>query len=108
MSLALLYALASIALFCIGLYGLIVYAHLLRKILALNIISTGISLFLVALAHRHPQGKPDPVPHAMVLTGVVVAVSATALALMLFRCLYTATGQTRLAEDDQAYGQDSV
>ena len=30
-----------------------------------------------------PQGAPDRVPHAMVITGIVVAVAATALVLML-------------------------
>jgi multicomponent Na+:H+ antiporter subunit C len=43
----------------------------------------GIFLFLVAAAFRYHLGGPDPVLHAMVLTGIVVAVSATALALTL-------------------------
>jgi multicomponent Na+:H+ antiporter subunit C len=99
MSLTTLYGLTGVILFCVGLYGLILHAHLMRKILALNIMSSGVSLLLVALAHRQPHGEPDPVPHAMVLTGVVVAVSATALALILVRRLYTATGQSDLSED---------
>jgi multicomponent Na+:H+ antiporter subunit C len=99
MTLAMLYGLSGVALFCIGLYGLVLHAHLVRKILALNIMSSGVSLLMVALAHRHPHGVPDPVPHAMVLTGVVVAVSATALALHLVRQLYAATGQIDLSED---------
>jgi multicomponent Na+:H+ antiporter subunit C len=44
---------------------------------------TGIFLFLVAAAARNGLENPDPVPHAMVLTGIVVAVSATALGLAL-------------------------
>ena len=100
MSPAMLYGLVGVILFCIGLYGLIWYAHLMRKILALNIMSSGVFLLMVALANRQPHGEPDPVPHAMVLTGVVVAVSATALALTLVRRLYTATGQLHLSEDD--------
>ena len=43
--------------------------------------------------------QPDPVPHAMVLTGIVVAVSATAFALVLARRIYSVTGSTRLPED---------
>lgn len=102
MSPSTLYALTGVALFCMGLYGFIMHANLVRKILAFNIMGSGISLFLVAMAYRHPQGVPDPVPHAMVLTGVVVAASATALALTLVRRIYAATGQTHLSEDEPA------
>jgi len=38
----------------------------------------------------------DPLPHAMVLTGIVVAVSATALAFALLRRYYRETGSTQL------------
>ena len=50
---------------------------------------------LIASAYRAPHGLPDPVPHAMVLTGIVVAVSMTALALVLAGRLLTAGGQSR-------------
>ncbi len=78
-----LYSFVGVFLFAMAFYALVIYDHLLRKILALNIMGSGIFLILVALAHRSPNGPPDPVPHAMVLTGIVVAVSATALALTL-------------------------
>lgn len=78
-----LYYFVGIFLFAMALYSFIVYDHLLRKILALNIMGSGIFLILVAVAYRPPNNPPDPVPHAMVLTGIVVAVSATALALTL-------------------------
>jgi multicomponent Na+:H+ antiporter subunit C len=66
-----------------GLLGLVSGRHPVRKILALNVMGTGIFLFLVAGAARKGLEAPDPVPHAMVLTGIVVAVSATALGLAL-------------------------
>ncbi len=78
-----LYCIVGIFLFAMALYAFIIYDHFLRKILALNIMGSGIFLILVALAHRPPNNPSDPVPHAMVLTGIVVAVSATALALTL-------------------------
>ncbi len=96
-----LYALSSVALFCLCLYGVIAHAHLIRKVLALNIMGSGIFLLLVSLARRGPMA-PDPVPHAMVLTGIVVAVSATAFALALVRRLYAATGQACLPEEESA------
>lgn len=94
MTSALLYALTGIAVFSIGLYGLILHAHWIRKILALNVMGGGVFLLLIGFANRMPNTPPDPVPHAMVLTGIVVAVSATGLALALVRRLYAMTGQT--------------
>ncbi|MDT8452650.1 MAG: NADH-quinone oxidoreductase subunit K [Gammaproteobacteria bacterium] len=95
---AYLYALTGIALFTLGLYALIIYSHLLRKILALNIMTGGVFLQLVALSTR---ARPllDAVPHAMVITGIVVAVSATALALALMLRLRDASGSAELIEE---------
>jgi multicomponent Na+:H+ antiporter subunit C len=98
----LLYSLVSVALFCIGLHGLIVQAHLLRKLLALNIMGSAVFLFLVAVAYRNRLEAPDPVPHAMVLTGIVVAVSATAFALALARRIHAMTGQVTLEDGEES------
>ena len=92
------YALVGIGLFVLGLYALIVYQHLLRKFLAINIMGSGVFLILVSLAARVP-GVPDPVPHAMVITGIVVAVSATALGLVLMLRLQDVTGKAELPHD---------
>jgi len=69
----------------IGLYGLWKGPELLRRILALNLLGAGIFLLMVTLAYRPVlQGEAaDSVLHALVLTGLVVAVSATAFALAL-------------------------
>lgn len=99
MSTALFFALLGVGLFVLGLYALIVHAHLLRKILAFNVMSSGVFLMLAGLARRAPVGAPDPVPHAMVITGIVVAVAATALALVLMLSLREATGCVELPED---------
>ena len=48
---------------------------------------------------RRGAAAPDPVPQAMVLTGIVVAVAATALALALTRKLHALTGRLELPED---------
>jgi multicomponent Na+:H+ antiporter subunit C len=94
-----LYALASAALFAIGVYGLLSRPQLLRRLIALNLIGSSVFLLLVAFARRHPDGI-DPVPHAMVLTGIVIAVSTTAFGLALARRLYRLTDRTTLEEDD--------
>ena len=53
---------------------------------------------LVALAKRSGDALPDPVPHAMVITGIVVAVSATALALTLMLKLTAESGRAELPD----------
>jgi multicomponent Na+:H+ antiporter subunit C len=100
MSVVFLYALVGVGLFSLGLYALIVHIHLLRKILALNVMGNGVFMILVALARRGDAAQPDAVPHAMVITGIVVAVSATALALTLMLKLASETGRAEL-DDDQ-------
>ncbi len=97
---ALLYFLAGAGLFGIGLYALIAYAHLLRKILAVNVMGSGVFLLFITFAYRAPGGLPDPVPHAMVLTGIVVSISATALALALACRVRAVTNRTQLLDDD--------
>ena len=97
MSAGLAYALAGMLLFCLGLQALLAQAHVLRKILAVNIMASGCFLALVGLAQR--GGVPDPVPHALVLTGIVVAVSSTAFALALLRRLAAESGRTTLDRD---------
>jgi multicomponent Na+:H+ antiporter subunit C len=95
---ALLYALTGGILFALGLAGMILQKHLLRRILAFNILGSGSFLVLIGLGQR--GGASDPVPQAMVLTGIVVAVCATALALALARRLLVLTGAMRLPGDE--------
>ncbi|MBA6326447.1 cation:proton antiporter subunit C [Colwellia sp. MB02u-6] len=82
MTSALFYSMAGLALFAIGFFGVVVASHVMRKILALNVMGVGIFMFLIALAKRNPL-VVDPLPHALVLTGIVIAVAGTALALNL-------------------------
>ena len=97
-----LYSLCGVGLFAMGLFAFLAVTHMLRKVLALNIVGAGVFMVLIAVAHPQRSSaltQPDPIPHALVLTGIVVAVSATALALALI-CQYCArTGLTELPED---------
>lgn len=94
---ALLYALAGVWITVIGLRGVLAEENYFRKIVGANIMGSGVFLLLVALARRAPDGPPDPVPHGMILTGLVVAVSATALMLALLGFL-----KDREHEEDDA------
>lgn len=75
------YILTGIALFLIGLHGLLTLRSMLRRVIAVNLTGSGVFLVLTALSSRIPG--TDPVLHALVVTGLVVSISATALALRL-------------------------
>jgi multicomponent Na+:H+ antiporter subunit C len=96
MSAGFLYTLTGAGLFSLGLHALIANRHLLRKILAINVMGSGVFLVLAGMATRDGMTIPDPVPHAMIITGIVVAVAATALALVLMLKLTAETGQAIL------------
>ena len=83
-----------------GVFGLFGDRHLLRQIIALNIMNAGVYLLLIASSSNGTAEDVHPVPRAMVLTGVVVAVSATALALALAARLHQVTGKAHLSSDD--------
>lgn len=93
MSAGLFFGLVGIAISAIGLHHLLVAREAMRRLLALNVLGTGLFLALIAVAYRGPDLVPDPVPHALVLTGIVVAVSATGLALALARRLAAGPGK---------------
>jgi multicomponent Na+:H+ antiporter subunit C len=82
MSSALLYSITGVGLFAIGLLGIVLASHIMRKVLALNVMGVGIFMFLIALA-KQSESVVDPLPQAMVLTGIVIAAAGTALALNL-------------------------
>ena len=82
MTQTLLYLVSGALLVAAGLAGVVLGRELVRRILAINILGTGIFVVILALARRGPA-LPDPVSHALVLTGIVVTVSATAVALAL-------------------------
>lgn len=81
MSGASLYLGLGMLLWLLGLHGLLRLRHTLRRIMAINLMGSGTFMVMVALASR--SGHNDPVLQALVVTGLVVAVSATAFALRL-------------------------
>ena len=99
---ATLFGLCSAALVGLGLYGLIIHPHPLRKILAFNLIGSGVFLLFGVVARRCAAAGMggDPVPQALVITGIVVAFSATALAIALLLRLFHKTGQASLSADE--------
>jgi multicomponent Na+:H+ antiporter subunit C len=76
-----LYALVGVAVFLLALHGLMMSTDAIRRLIAVNLMGAGTFIVMVALAGR--VSPPDPVLHALVVTGLVVAISATAFALRL-------------------------
>jgi multicomponent Na+:H+ antiporter subunit C len=107
-SAATLFGLCAAVLIGLGLFGLIVNPRPLRKILALNVIGSGVFLMLGAIARRGADAGMggDPVPQALLITGIVVAFSATALAVALLLSLFDVSGSDSLTTP--AEGKDSV
>lgn len=91
----------AILLFGIGFANLLVQKNLIKKIIGLNIMDTAVYLFLaekgyitgrmapiVADGVQEVEAYINPIPSGLVLTGIVVSVSVTALMLSLTVRLY--------------------
>ncbi len=91
----------AIILFGIGFVTLLFQRNLIRKIIGLNIMDTGLFLFLASMGYIQGRKAPiivdgitdmkayiNPVPAGLVLTGIVVSVSVTAVMLALTVRLY--------------------
>ena len=88
----------AVLLFSVGLAALLLHPNLIKKIIGLNLMDTAV--FLAAMGYvdggKAPMVEPgaeaaayiNPVPGGLVLTGIVVAVSTTALFLALTHRLY--------------------
>ncbi len=85
MSSLLFFAAVGVLLWLLGLGGLLLARSALRRIIAVNIMAGGAFMVMVTLAAR--GAEPDPVLQALVVTGLVVGVSATAFAVRLHRAL---------------------
>jgi multicomponent Na+:H+ antiporter subunit C len=99
MNSAVVFGLVAAALVGVGLYGLIVNPQPLRKLLAFNVIGSGVFLLFGAVARRGAAigMGGDPVPQALLITGIVVAFSATALAVAVLLRLYDESGSATLS-----------
>ena len=88
----------------LGLYGMITNPDLLRKVVAFNLLGSGVFLIFGVIARRGAAAGfgADPVPQALVITGIVVAFSATALAVALVQRLFQESGLATLSEPASA------
>ena len=101
MTSATLFGLCGAALVGLGLFGLVVQPHPLRKLLAFNVLGGGVFVLFGALAKRGAAAgmAADPVPQALLITAIVVAFAATAVTVALLLRLIEATDSASLAND---------
>lgn len=95
------YEIVAVILFGIGFTTLLLHKNMIKKIIGLNIMDTAVYLFLAVKGYINGRAAPivvngiqnteayiNPVPSGLVLTGIVVSVSVTALMLALTIRLY--------------------
>ncbi|MDQ2070691.1 cation:proton antiporter subunit C [Natronospira bacteriovora] len=85
-----LFVFTAASLFSLGFYGVLTRTSLIHRLLSANIMATAVFLFLILISASNPGGV-DPIPQAMVLTGIVISVSLTAFALALIRYFHASS-----------------
>ena len=104
-----IYYIGAFGLILIGLYIILVKPNLIKVIIGLGIMDTGVNLFLISVGYitkgtapifsrpgMDPGRMVDPVPQALVLTAIVIGVAVLALALSLAIRLYQHYGTLNL------------
>jgi len=102
---------AAVILFSVGFATLLFHQNLIKKIIGFNIMDSAIFIFLAAKGYITDRVPPildsgvadpelyiNPIPGALVLTGIVIAVSVTAFFLALVLRLYEKFGTLNLDE----------
>jgi len=99
------YYIGAFGLVAIGLLIILVKRNLIKLIIGLSILDTGVNMFLISVGYINrgtapifskpglgPDGMVDPVPQALVLTAIVIGVAILALALALAVRFYKSYG----------------
>jgi len=104
-----IYYIGAFGLVLLGIYIILVKHNLIKVIIGLSILDTGVNLFLISVGYITRGTAPifsrpgidseqmvDPVPQALVLTAIVIGVAVLALALSLAIRLYQHYGTLNL------------
>ena len=105
-----IYSLVLILLF-LGLYGMIVSNNYMKKMMAMNVMQVAVIFFYLCFAQKDggmipilngittdPNAYINPVPHALMLTAIVVSLGTTGVALALLMRIKEAYGSV---EEDE-------
>ncbi len=95
----------------LGLYGMLAQSNLVRKLLAMNILQVAVIMFFISLAAKTGAQPPiagdgplvasayvNPLPHALMLTAIVVGVATTGLASAFLIRIYRDYGTLEEAD----------
>lgn len=115
------YQTAAVILYCIGFTTMLLHKNLLKKVIGMDMMDAGIYLFLAATGYIEGRVAPivvngvqsvdayiNPIPAGLVLTGIVVSVSVTALMLALIVRLYYRYHTLNLDEIIALAGKEEV
>ena len=99
-----IYSLVLILLF-LGLYGMIVSNNYMKKMMAMNVMQVAVIFFYLCFAQKDggmipilngittdPNAYINPLPHALMLTAIVVSLGTTGVALALLMRIKEAYG----------------
>ena len=104
------YYFGAIALILIGLYAVLVKKNVLKMLIGLSIMETGVNLLLISIGYISGRSAPilsegigpnqavDPIPQALVLTAIVIGVATTAMALSVAIILHERYGTLNVEE----------
>ncbi len=114
------YETGAIILFGVGFVTLLMHNNLIKKIIGMNIMDTAVFLFFISKGyiedrqapivrgvHKGVEGYINPIPTALMLTGIVVAVSMTAFALGLTVKIYEEYGTVDLGQIMKMRGDEN-
>ena len=91
---------ASIAMFFIGFYGLIISRNMVKSIIFTVLMESGVIMFFLSLGARGgvlpPMGEnlehigylADPLPSALMITAIVIGLSVTAINIIMVITLF--------------------
>ncbi|WP_201327691.1 sodium:proton antiporter [Thermotomaculum hydrothermale] len=98
-------------LFIIGLFGALTKRNLIKIMIALGIVDTGVNLFFITIGYISGKTAPifskqgltpgqmvDPVPQALVLTAIVIGVAVLALGLSIVIRVYEHYGTLNVSK----------
>ena len=106
------YLYGPLAIFLVGLYGLLTQKNLIKMAISINIMDFGVNLFIISLGYvpsgeapiyteavrRYLPSFTDPLPQALVLTAIVISVAVTAFILALIIKIHGRYGTTDLTQ----------
>ena len=112
---------AAVILFCIGFSTMLLHKNLIKKIIGMDMMDAAVFLFLASQGYIEGRVAPivvngvqsveayiNPIPAGLVLTGIVVSVSVTALMLALTVRLYYRYHTLNLDEMIALAGKEEV